>query len=202
MKRAIALIIVAAGSLTAADAGKLNDAERAYLIEQLELSKKNFLASINGLSPAQWTFKPAPNVWSAAECAEHIVLAEDFIYNGAQAILKTPAVERPANSNAQYDKGIVARLQDRSQKAIAPEPIVPAGKIPTPADAVRVFSEKRDRHIAYIRQTQDDLRAHVGDGPAGPWDAYQFLLMMSAHSARHTLQIREVEANPSFPRSR
>jgi len=31
-------------------------------------------------------------------------------------------------------------------------------------------------------------------------DAYQFLLLLSSHSARHTAQIREVEANPEYPK--
>src|ERR1041385_2004379 len=110
MKR-IALCLLAAGTLLAADGGKLSDPERAYLVEQLEQSKKNLLASLNGLSPAQWRFKPAPNVWSVAECAEHLVLAEDFIFNNSQQLLKTPAVERPASSTADYDRKIVAGLQ-------------------------------------------------------------------------------------------
>jgi hypothetical protein len=32
-------------------------------------------------------------------------------------------------------------------------------------------------------------------------DAYQFLLLLAAHSARHTAQIREVESNPGYPKT-
>src|SRR5450755_3335797 len=83
----------------AADGGALNDGERAFLIEQMEMSKKAFLSSISGISEAQWKFKPAPAVWSVAECAEHIVLAETFIFAGSQQVLKAPAVPRPERSN-------------------------------------------------------------------------------------------------------
>ncbi len=38
----------------------MSDSERSFLTEQLELTKKNMLASINGLTDAQWKFKPAP----------------------------------------------------------------------------------------------------------------------------------------------
>lgn len=31
-------------------------------------------------------------------------------------------------------------------------------------------------------------------------DAYQVLLLMASHSGRHTAQIREVEADPKFPK--
>jgi len=32
-------------------------------------------------------------------------------------------------------------------------------------------------------------------------DAYQWLLLISAHSARHTAQIEEVKADPNFPKN-
>jgi uncharacterized damage-inducible protein DinB len=183
-----------------AEGGAMSSEERAYLLDQLEQSRKAMLASIDGLTQAQWTFKPAPNVWSVQECAEHIVLAEGFIFEGSQQVLKSPAVERPERSNSQVDHIIVTRVQDRSQKATAPEALVPGRKFATPADAAKAFNAARDKTVAYVKSTQDDLRTHVGQGPAGPMDSYQFLLLLSAHSARHTAQIVEVEANAAYPK--
>lgn len=183
----------------AADDGAMSDSERAYLIEQMEMSKKAFLASISGLSEAQWKFKPAPNVWSVAECSEHIVLSEDFIFQGAQQVLKTPVVARPEKSNAEFDKQLAAGVQDRSHKATAPEPLTPSGKINSPEDAAKAFLEKRDRNEEYVKSTQDELRTHVAPGPAGEMDAYQFLILMATHTARHTAQIKEVQANANYP---
>ena len=198
MKKLIALCVLAA-PMFAAD-GKLTPAERSYLIDRLEETKKNLTDSISGLTEAQWKFKPAPAVWSVQECAEHLILAEDFIFSGAQGVLKTPAVERPERSNAEVDRRLFMGVMDRSQKAQAPEPIVPAGKFATPADAVAEFSKRRERTIAYVKSTEDELRVHVGQGPAGPMDAYQFLILLASHSGRHTLQIKEVQANPAYPK--
>lgn len=184
-----------------AGGGAISDTERAYLLNQLEQSQKGVLASIDGLTEAQWTFKPAPTVWSVQECAEHIVLAESYIFDGVQQVLKTPAVDRPDKSTSDVDHMLVARVQDRSQKATAPEPIVPSRKFATPSDAAKAFLTVREKTIAYVKSTQDELRTHVGPGPAGPMDAYQGLLLLAAHSARHTAQIREVEANPAYPKS-
>jgi uncharacterized damage-inducible protein DinB len=195
----LAISVLAAAPVMAADGGALNDSERAFLIEQMEMSKKAFLASISGLSEAQWKFKPAPAVWSVGECAEHIVLAEGFISESAQKILQGPAVPRPEKSNAEFDKQLAIGVQDRSHKATAPEPIVPSGKINTPADAAKAFIEKRDKNEEYVKTTTDDLRTHVAPGPAGPMDAYQFLVLMATHTARHTAQIKEVQANPNYP---
>jgi uncharacterized damage-inducible protein DinB len=200
MMKMLPLLLCAVAPLFAAD-GSMSPAERAYLLEQLETSKKEMLASIQGLSAAQWTFKPAPEVWSVQECAEHIILAENYIFGGAQQILKSPAVDRPAISNEEVDHKIVAGVQDRSHKVKAPEAIVPSGKFATPEDAAREFTARRDKTIAYVTTTTDALRVHVGPGPAGPMDAYQFLLLLAAHSARHTAQIREVESNAGYPKT-
>jgi hypothetical protein len=197
----IAVLACAAAPLLAADGGAMTDTERAYLLEQLEQSKTNMLASIQGVTEAQWKFKPAPNVWSVAECAEHIILAEEYIFGGAQQTLKTPVVPRLATANAESDRKLVTAIQDRSQKATAPEPITPAGKFATPADAAREFTARREKTIEYVKTTQDDLRAHAFDGPAGRMDSYQFLLLLASHSARHTAQIREVQSNPTYPKS-
>jgi uncharacterized damage-inducible protein DinB len=181
--------------------GSMTPAERAYLLEQLETSKKAMLASIQGLSADQWAFKPAPTVWSVKECAEHLILAEDYIFGATQQMLKSPAVARPAGSNEEMDHKLVAGVQDRSKKATAPEPIVPSGKFATPEEAAREFTARRDKTIAYVKSTDDDLRVHVGPGPLGPMDTYQFLLLLASHSARHTAQIREVQANAEYPKT-
>lgn len=203
MKHWISLVSVltclAAPALAAE--GEMTPAERAYLLDQLEQSKKAMLASIQGLSGEQWKFKPAPAVWSVAECAEHIILAEDFIFGFAQDALKAPAGPRLENANAEHDRGIVATLQDRSKKATAPEPITPTDKFATPEAAIREFTARRDKTIAFVKTTDAPLRVHVIDGPAGRMDAYQFLLLLAAHSARHTAQIREVQSNPAYPKA-
>ena len=205
MFRRLALVLSASAALAAAADGSMTSAERSYLVEQLESSKKTMLAAIEGLTDAQWNFKPAPDRWSVAQCAEHLILAEDYIFGATQQFLKTPAVPRPENSNAEYDRKFVAQVQDRSHKFTAPEPITPStgatSKFATPADAAREFAARRDKTIAYVKTTQDDLRVHVAPGPLGQIDDYQFLLLLASHSVRHTLQMKEVQASPGYPKA-
>ena len=200
MKQILLALACATAPALAAD-GSMTAAERAFLLDQLESSRKAMLASIQDLTPEQWAFKPAPSVWSVKECAEHIILAEDFLFNAVQQILKSPAVPRPEGSNEQADHIIAARVQDRSQKATAPEAITPTGKFATPEDAAREFAVRREKTIAYVKTTDDPLRVHVGSSPGGKMDAYQFLLLLASHSARHTAQIREVESNAAWPKT-
>src|SRR5437588_11593320 len=122
MIKKLALLLCAVAPVFAAE-GSMTAEERAFLLDQLETSKKGMLASIQGVSAAQWKFKPGPTVWSVQEVAEHIILAEDYIFSGSQQILKTPMVPRPAGSNSEADHKLVAGVQDRSRKATAPEPL-------------------------------------------------------------------------------
>jgi len=182
--------------------GVITKAERTYLLQQLDSSKSAMLASIKGLTPAQWTFKPAPNIWSVQECAEHIILAEDVMFGMEQKVLTTPPTPRLANATPEGDRAIVAQAEDRSVKAQANAPVMPTGNYPTPQSAAAEFIKRRVKTIAYVKTTQDQLRIHSGPGPlAATADAYQFLLTLAAHSARHTAQIREVEANPAYPKA-
>ena len=53
----------------------------------------------------------------------------------------------------------------------------------------------------YVRTSNDDFRDHLGPHPVfGALDGYQWILLLSAHSERHTKQIEEVKADPGFPK--
>src|SRR5947207_1430857 len=161
MRKLLAVFFCAFASLALAGEGAMSDAERSYLLEQLDASQKTMLGAIQGVSEAQWKYKPAPNVWSVQECAEHLILAEDYIRSGAQGVLQTPAAARLASATAEGDRRFYAAIQDRSRKATAPEPITPGGaKYATPADAVKEFTARRAKTAAYVKSTNDELRAH------------------------------------------
>src|ERR1051326_6081964 len=70
----------------------LTQHERDFAMSQLHASRKLFLDSVSGLTPEQRTYKPSPDRWSVAECAEHITVSEDVIFGLIQnQILKSPA---------------------------------------------------------------------------------------------------------------
>ena len=51
----------------------------------------------------------------------------------------------------------------------------------------------------FTRTTQEDLRGRLLE--QSQMSVYQWLLMISSHSQRHVLQIREIKATAGFPRS-
>jgi hypothetical protein len=175
--------------------------EREAAIEQFETTRDNFLKSIAGLSEKQWTFKPAPDRWSVAEVAEHITVSETGIFGAVQQAMQSPADPQKREQVKGKDEMILQRMPDRSHKAQAPDFLKPTGRWPTEAALIKEFEQARAANITYIRTTNDDLRDHFYDHPAfGTLDGYQWLLLISAHSARHTKQIEEVKADPNFPK--
>ena len=180
----------------------LTQQERERGMSELHATRKLFLDSVAGLSDAQWNFKPAPEVWSVAECAEHIALSEDRLYElVTQNLMKTPADPQKKAEVRGKDEQILEKTIDRSQKFQAPEMLRPTHQWASKDDLIAHFKESRDRTIAYVESTQDDLRAHFVPHPAFKLlDGYQWVLLISAHSHRHTLQIEEVKANQNFPK--
>ncbi|MGA2135094.1 MAG: DinB family protein [Bryobacteraceae bacterium] len=160
---------------------------------ELTASRQAFLDSVAGLSPAQWNFKPDANTWSVFECAEHIALSEDLIFGSVSQIVQSPAT--PDKKDAVTDAFILKAVANRTQKFHAPEALVPKHTFATPQELLDHFT------IAFVRDTQDDLRGHFFDHPVlKTMDGYQWILLLSAHSRRHTAQLNEVKANANFPK--
>ena len=180
--------------------GQMTPTERRYLVALLTDTKNAYLLSIRGLSKEQWTYKAALDRWSVEECAEHLILAEPLLFADANRMLAAPAIPRLATATNDGDHLQVAKMLDRTATAKAPAAITPSGRFATPEQAAAEFSKRRDATIAYAASAQDLLRTHGGDGPAGDTnDAYQVLLLLAAHSGRHTAQILEVEADRNYP---
>ena len=175
--------------------------EREAALKQFASTRDNFLKSISGLSEKQWTFKPAPDRWSVAEVAEHITLSESGIFGVVQKSMESPATPEKRDQVKGKDEMILQRVPDRSHKAQAPEFLRPTGRWATKADLTKAFEDARASNMNYIRTTNDDLRDHFFDHPVfGTLDGYQWLLLISTHSLRHTEQIEEVKADPNFPK--
>ena len=195
------LLCVIGAALLAAPgfAGPLTQGERGRALSEFHASRKQFLDAIEGLSPQQWNFKPDAKSWSVAECAEHIALSEDRLFGLVQKLAAGAA--EPGRKADISDEAVLTGLRDRSQKAQAPEMLQPKHEYPDRAQLTAHFKASRERTLDYVRETGDELRGRFYPHPAaGTLDAYQWLLVISAHCQRHTAQILEVKANAKFPK--
>lgn len=200
---ALVLSASALSAQTSPTTTTLTKEERDHAIDYLKETQKEFLASINGVSDAQWKFKAAPERWSIAECSEHIAVAEDTIWKLiSEKMMKAPAAPEKRAEVAGKDEMILKMVPDRSHKAKAPEILVPTGRFATKEELIKSFEATRAAEIAYLKDTKDDLRDHFEEHPAfKTLDAYQWFLLNGAHGKRHTLQIEEVKTDANYPKS-
>jgi hypothetical protein len=175
--------------------------ERAQLLQWLEESRQEFLAAIDGISHAPWNWKSAPERWSVAETAEHIVLAESLLFSRVRKAMA--AAPDPAWHDQTKDKTevVVRLMRSRQGKAKAPEPIVPRAGL-TPVHVRERFEQQRIDIVNFAVDTRLALKEHTLVHPFpvfGTLNAYQWLIYVPLHTMRHCDQIAEVKATAGFP---
>jgi hypothetical protein len=198
----VLMALVAPPALTASDP-HITTEERAKLIAYLRDSETQFIAMLDRVSDTQWEWKPAPDRWSVAETARHIVIAEDYLFDLANQAMASPADSDWEAKTSAKTAALERVLPDRSRRVQAPEPLNPAGAPRlTRAQVLAAFQEKRARTRRFAETTQLPLREHLTKGlfPVfDPLNAYQFMLYIPLHNIRHNQQIAEVKASPGFP---
>jgi hypothetical protein len=187
-------LLLALGAASVAGAAMTN-LERQRLVAHLEMTESWLMDEVRGLSVAQLQFRPAPGVWNILEVMDHLVVSEPVYWRDLQNALKAPprGQVRPGGDAETLWYGI-----DRSQRGQAVPAEMPKGQLRDLRAGLDAFSKLRAEMLRYVRTTQDDLRSHVVERER--CDAYQWLLLISAHAQRHILQIREIKADPKFPK--
>jgi len=201
MKKSLLLFILPLvfSSFTIVNTSELTDAERKFAVDHLNKTRADLIAAVQGLSEAQLNFKPAPDRWSVLECVQHITLSSQGLFGLQQQTAKTPNDSnfKPSVTDSMF----ITMIEDRSHKAQAPEPFKP---IHSPyknlEETLKAFNAGRDSLTNYVQTTKEDLRNHVANLGFAKIDAYQVILMISAHTNRHTQQLNEVKADPNFPK--
>ncbi|MBC8094654.1 MAG: DinB family protein [Akkermansiaceae bacterium] len=200
MKRFIAAICLLVFLSPVLNAQDISRAERAQAVTYLAKTRADLLAATRGLSERQWNFKPETNRWSVAEVTEHLAASEDLMMGMVQdKVMKAPARTEGEDVKA-LDAFILQKIPDRSNKVQAPEPLRPGNRFGSPKESLKHFRESRAKTIRFLKDTKD-LRQHAADSPFGKkFDAYQWMLVIAAHTDRHLQQLNEVKADPNFPK--
>jgi hypothetical protein len=179
----------------------LTEPQRDRVIQLLEDSRAEFLAAVDGLTAAEWRFKPAPGVWSVAECAEHIMLSEGLLFSRVKkAIAGQPNPDWAAQTAGKHVL-LEQALLSRMGKALAPEAITPTGKF-TRQEILSRYEGDRAQTLEFMRTTQLPLDQYTLDHPFPVFrtlSAYQWALYIPLHNLRHDQQIAEVKAAPDYP---
>lgn len=191
----LVLVIGFVFPLAFAGAASMTALERQHLVAHLEMTGTWLPDEVSGLSSAQLQFRPAPGVWSILEIVEHLTVAGPIYWRQFHEAMKMAAGRsKPLGT----DEDILWYGIDRTrrEKAIPSEDA--KGKLRDPRPAMNAFGKLHAEMLQYVRKTDDDLRGHYVERQRS--DAYQWLLLISTHEQRHILQIRDIKANPNFPK--
>jgi hypothetical protein len=177
-------------------AGPMTVGDRQRLVAHLEMTDAWLDSEVNGLSNAQLRFKMTPESWSVEEVVMHLAIAEPQYWDQFNQSLKTPA--NPDFKPQATDAQMLWYGIDRTQRTTTGESRVPRDQFPNLKASLASFKKLRAEMMRTAKESPDDLRGRPF--LTASQDLYQWFLMISTHSQRHIMQIREVKAHPGFPK--
>lgn len=182
-------------------AAPMTDEDREHLLVHFEMTTQMLAEQVRGLSQAQLEFKAGPDRWSIRECVSHLAVAEPDYWRDLMKQVKAPP-DMQGKKSAATDADVMWYGIDR---VVHTKTGGGHEKVDTYKDlgtALAKFQALRATMMEYIKTTQDDMRAHSFRFAPGdePIDCWQWMLEISTHAERHTQQIREIKADPNFPK--
>ena len=196
MKTLMLASAMALAVASSAFAGPMTAGERQRLIAHFEMTDAWLDSEVSGLSDAQLKFKITPESWSVEEVVMHLAIAEPQYWTSFKESLAKPV--QPEFKAQATDVAMLWYGIDRTQRTTTGEARVPRDQFPDMKTSLASFKKLRVEMIKAAKETQEDLRAR--QYLTASQDLYQWFLMISTHSQRHIMQIREVKAHKSFPK--
>lgn len=196
MKTLLLAGAMALATVSSSVAGPMTPGERQRLVAHLEMTEAWLDSEVGSLSDAQLKFKMTPSSWSVEEVVMHLAIAEPQYWSQFKESLAKPV--QPDFKPQATDAGMLWYGIDRTQRTTTGEARVPRDQFPTMQASLASFKKLRAEMMKTAKESEDDLRGR--QFLTASQDLYQWFLMISTHSQRHILQIREVKAHKSFPK--
>lgn len=177
----------------------MTDRDREHLLVHFQMTTQWLADEVRGLSPAQLEYRSAPDRWTIRECVSHLAVAEPDYWRELNAAVKAApdmANKKSVNTDADIlwygiDRVVHTKTGGGHEKVETYKNL---------DEALSRFKALRVTMIDYIKTTDDDLRTHSFGSYGSSIDSWQWMLEISTHSERHIQQIREIKADPNFPR--
>jgi hypothetical protein len=170
--------------------------ERQRLVAHFEMTEAWLGDEVGNLSPAQLKFKMTPESWSVEEVVMHLAIAEPQYWDQFKQSLARPV--QPDFKPQATDLGMLWYGIDRTQRTTTGEARVPRDQFPDMKSSLAALKKLRAEMLRMAKDTSEDLRGR--QFLTASQDLYQWFLMISTHSQRHIMQIREVKAHKDFPK--
>lgn len=192
--RAIAGLLLLSGAV-APTVASLTELERQRLLTHLEMTASWLADEVSGLSQAQLAFRRAPGAWNILEVVDHLVVVGPIYWQDLQKAVKSASGGRSGSTDAD----ILWYGIDRTHRETAVPAEEPKRQMRDLQAGLNAYRKAHAQLVEYVKTTQDDLRNRIVERQG--CDAYQWALLISTHEQRHILQIREIKADPRFPRA-
>src|ERR1700682_5942501 len=105
--------------------------ERAFVVNGLAEKRERLLAAVQGLTPEQRRYRPAPDCWSAEDCIEHLILVETRVADPIERALHSPPEPEKAAIVIGKESRLLKAVPDRSNRVKGPEATMPIGRWPS-----------------------------------------------------------------------
>ena len=163
--------------------------DKEFLVNYFEETGNHLEELTERLTETQLNYKIGEGRWSINQVLEHIVITEEALFSMTTELLNQPA--NPEDKSSTTDEELLAKIVDRTNKVQTSDQLQPTGKYSDSHAAISDLNLQRANILEFIRITpEEDLRNHIAtEFPFGPLDAFQSLLFMVGHTARHTEQI-------------
>lgn len=195
MRILASLLLCLAAPVASLSADELSAGDRQRLVAHLEMTESWLVSEVSGLSHGQLTYRMTPESWSVMDVVEHLAIAEPQYWKQLQDSLKQPVTGETIDAT---DAAILWYGIDRTNRQRTGEARVPHGTFKDLAGSLGAFRKLRGEMMQAAKTSKDDMRGRKL--LEGNMSVYQWFLMISTHSQRHILQIREIKAHAGFPK--
>lgn len=175
------------------------EADRKFLVDNLERTKLEIIKETQGLTTEQWAYREDSTKWSIGQVLEHLGLYERIFAQEADIMLSSKP-DPQLDSLSLPDTSYINWMNDPSPHK-AEWNAEPLGLIKG-IDNLSFFLFGRNHIIDFIKNTTYDLKAHFTYrwGKEQRRSIHALMVVHFGHTDRHLKQISRIKNDPRFPK--
>ncbi len=171
------------------------------IFDSMDETRGRLRARLESFKEGDEKARPRPDTWSAAEIAEHLAIIEEQLSRLFPVMLtKAEAGGLQRKGDQPFIPVSVEAIVERSsrEKYTAPEMARPSGTASLSDSLARLERSRESVKALRPRIEALDLASVTYPHPTfGPLNAYQWLIFLALHEARHLRQIESFAASAS-----
>jgi uncharacterized damage-inducible protein DinB len=173
----------------------------ADILAANERAQAQFMTAVSNLSEAQANFRPDENQWTIAEIVEHVSIVNDGFLRLTHKLLKeAESAPRPPRDDLNLGHTSLDENGQQREPFQAPERVRPKGGVSVEDSLAKMRMALAGFADIQPRIEAVDLSEQVFPHPAlGPFNAYQWMILLGEHEERHRGQIERLKATAGFP---